>query len=256
MHLNILSDQEVLRYNRQISLNQFDFEGQEALKQSKVLIVGLGGLGCSAAQYLTASGVGTLTLVDDDSVELSNLHRQVLHTDEDIGKLKVISAKQTLQQLNPHAHFAVIKRRLNDEELLALIKEHALVLDASDNLNTRNQLNRLCFNLKKTLISGAAIRMEGQVLVFDYTDSDTPCYQCFSSLFSSQELTCVESGVMPPLVGIVGATQAMQAIKVLTNFGSTKKGVILMLDAMTMAWREMKLTKRPSCSVCGSVDEG
>lgn len=254
--MDILSDQEVLRYNRQISLNQFDFEGQEALKQSKVLIIGLGGLGCSAAQYLTASGVGTLTLVDDDCVELSNLHRQILHTDEDIGKLKVISAKQTLQQLNPLANLNVIERRLNDDELLSLIKEHTLVLDASDNLTTRNQLNRVCFKIKKTLISGAAIRMEGQVLVFDYTDSDTPCYQCFSSLFSVGEQTCVESGVMPPLVGIVGATQAMQAIKMLTNLGSTKKGIILMLDAMTMSWREMKITKLPSCSVCGNSDKG
>lgn len=250
--MEILSDQEMLRYNRQIILKQFDFEGQEALKQSSILVLGAGGLGCASTQYLATAGVGALTLIDDDVVELSNLQRQVLHHDADIGKRKVDSAAQSLKQLNPYLEVRSIDKRLNDDELKTLIADHTLVLDASDNVETRNQLNRLCYTLKKPLVSGAAIRMEGQVSVFTYQDESQPCYQCLSALFGSGALSCVEAGVMAPVVGIIGAVQAMEAIKVIASYGKPKQGKILILDALTMSWREMNLMKMPTCPVCGS----
>ncbi|PSU24817.1 molybdopterin-synthase adenylyltransferase MoeB [Photobacterium phosphoreum] len=245
-----LSDQEMLRYNRQIILRQFDFEGQEALKASSMLILGAGGLGCASSQYLAAAGVGKITLIDDDKVEVSNLQRQVLHTDATVGMLKVNSAKQALTAINPYLTVDTIAKRLTDDELLPLIKQHDLVLDCCDNVDTRNQLNRLCFETKTPLVSGAAIRMEGQISVYSYRDGE-PCYQCLSALFGQQTLTCVEAGIMSPVVGIVGAVQAMEAIKVAANIGTPLTGKILMLDAMSMSWREMKLMKQPSCSVCG-----
>lgn len=248
--MEILSDQEMLRYNRQIVLKQFDFEGQEALKQASILILGAGGLGCASSQYLATAGVGKITLIDDDIVELSNLQRQVLHHDADIGKKKVESAEASLKQLNPFLDVDTIAQRLDDTQLLALIKQHTLVLDASDNVETRNQLNRLCYQTKTPLVSGAAIRMEGQISVFTYQDEGAPCYQCLSSLFGSGTLSCVEAGVMAPVVGIVGAVQAMEAIKVIANYGTPKQGKILILDAMTMSWREMNLMKMPNCVVC------
>lgn len=250
--MDILSDSEMLRYNRQIILKQFDFDGQEALKQSAVLILGAGGLGCASSQYLATAGVGKITLIDDDTVELSNLQRQVLHHDANIGELKVASAAQSLQELNPNIAIETVAKRLSDDELEALIAQHSLVLDASDNVDTRNQLNRLCFKTKKPLVSGAAIRMEGQVSVFTYQSEDEPCYQCLSALFGNAALSCVEAGVMAPVVGIIGAVQAMEAIKVLANYGAPIRGKILMLDAMSMSWREMKLMKLPTCPVCHS----
>ncbi|NCO46515.1 MAG: molybdopterin-synthase adenylyltransferase MoeB, partial [Vibrio sp.] len=155
--MEILSDQELLRYNRQIILKQFDFEGQEALKQSSILILGAGGLGCAASQYLATAGVGSLTLIDDDVVELSNLQRQVLHSDADIGRKKVDSAAESLRMLNPYLTVNTVDQRLEDAQLKALIEQHSLVLDASDNLDTRNQLNKICFQTKTPLVSGAAI---------------------------------------------------------------------------------------------------
>ncbi|KXI22072.1 molybdopterin-synthase adenylyltransferase [Photobacterium sanguinicancri] len=239
----------MLRYNRQIILRQFDFDGQEALKASSMLILGAGGLGCASTQYLAAAGVGKLTLIDDDKVEVSNLQRQVLHNDSTVGQLKVDSAKRALETINPNLHVETIAKRLDDAALLTLIEQHSLVLDCSDNVDTRNQLNRLCFQTKTPLISGAAIRMEGQISVYTYQD-DQPCYECLSTLFGQQALTCVEAGIMSPVVGIVGAVQAMEAIKVVANMGTPLTGKILMLDAMSMNWREMKLGKQPSCPVC------
>lgn len=244
-----LTDQEMLRYNRQIILRNFDFEGQERLKESSILIIGAGGLGCASSQYLAAAGIGKITLVDDDTVELSNLQRQVLHCDETIGKKKVISAKMALNRINPHCQIDTFDKRLSDDELRSLIASHELVLDGTDNVDTRNQLNRLCFESKTPLVSGAAIRMEGQVSVYTYQDNE-PCYQCLSSLFGQQALTCVEAGVMSPVVGIIGATQALEAIKVLANYGQPLISKLLMLDALSMSWREMKLMQQSSCSVC------
>ncbi|GAD29916.1 molybdopterin-synthase adenylyltransferase MoeB [Photobacterium leiognathi] len=246
-----LTDDEMLRYNRQIILRQFDFDGQEALKASSMLVLGAGGLGCASTQYLAAAGVGKLTLIDDDKVEVSNLQRQVLHHDATVGMLKVNSAQAALCRINPYISVDTIAKRLSDEELLPLIENHNIVLDCSDNVDTRNQLNRLCFKTKTPLISGAAIRMEGQISVYAYQDNE-PCYQCLSALFGQQTLSCVEAGIMSPVVGIVGAVQAMEAIKVVANMGTPLTGKLLMLDALSMSWREMKLMKQPNCSVCAN----
>lgn len=246
-----LSDVEALRYNRQITLRGFDFDGQEKLKAAKVLIVGLGGLGCAAAQYLAAAGVGHLTLLDFDTVALSNLQRQILHRDSRIGMTKVASAAQTLSEINPHLALNTLDKQLDDEQLLSLIAEHQLVLDCTDNLSTREQLNRLCHTLGKPLVSGAAIRMEGQVSVFTYQDNQ-PCYRCLSRLFGDTALTCVEAGVMAPLVGIIGNLQAMEAIKLLANYGQLVSGRLLMYDAMTAEFRSITLAKDPLCEVCRS----
>lgn len=248
--MDILSDEEMLRYNRQIILKNFDFDGQEALKQSSILIIGAGGLGCAASQYLAAAGVGTLTLVDDDVVELSNLQRQVLHSDAGIGLKKVDSAKQALEKLNPHLTVHTFDKRLSDEELEAQIIKHTLVLDATDNVETRNQLNRLCYQHKIPLVSGAAIRMEGQISVFTYQDNTQPCYCCLSALFGETSLSCVEAGVMSPIVGIIGATQALEAIKVIANYGTPKVAKLMLFDGLTLSWRELGLPKSKQCSVC------
>lgn len=245
-----LSDAESLRYNRQIVLRGFDFDGQEKLKAAKALIVGLGGLGCAAAPYLASAGVGQLTLLDFDTVSLSNLQRQILHRDSVIGQAKVDSARQQLSEINPHIRLDAINQQLDDAQLTDLISQHDVVLDCSDNVATREQLNRLCHASKTALVSGAAIRMEGQIAVFRW-QPDEPCYRCLSRLFGDATLSCVEAGVMAPLVGVIGSLQAMEAIRVLSDFGSPVPGKLLMYDAMTLQFREMKVAKDPACEVCG-----
>lgn len=245
-----LTDAETLRYNRQIVLKGFDFDGQEKLKASHALIVGLGGLGCAAAQYLAAAGTGTLTLLDFDTVSLSNLQRQTLHTDARIGMAKVESAALALTAINPHIHLNQVNEQADSDRLHELITACDVVLDCTDNVTTRDQLNRVCFALKTPLVSGAAIRMEGQLSVFTY-QPDEPCYRCLSRLFGDNALTCVEAGVMAPLVGTIGSLQAMEAIKLLTHFGDVLRSRLLMFDAMTMQFREMKLPKNPACELCG-----
>jgi len=247
----ILSDSEMLRYNRQIILRGFDFDGQEALKAARVLVVGLGGLGCAAAQYLAAAGVGHLTLLDFDTVALSNLQRQTLHSDATIGQPKVESARRALALINPHVSLSTINALLDEPQLTAEVEKHHLVLDCTDNVTIRNQLNQRCFNAKKPLVSGAAIRMEGQISVFTYQENE-PCYRCLSRLFGENALTCVEAGVMSPLVGVIGSLQAMEAIKLLASYGTPASGKIVMYDAMTCQFREMKLPRHPQCDVCGS----
>lgn len=251
MTLPELTDAETLRYNRQIVLKGFDFDRQEQLKASHVLIVGLGGLGCAAAQYLAAAGTGILTLLDFDTVSLSNLQRQILHTDARIGLSKVDSAAQALTAINPHVRLNQINAQADDEMFSELIATCDVVVDCTDNVTTRNQLNSACFAQKKPLVSGAAIRMEGQISVFTYQPQE-PCYRCLSRLFGENALTCVEAGVMAPLVGTIGSLQAMETIKLLTHFGETLRGKLLMFDAMTMQFREMKLMKDPRCEVCGN----
>lgn len=245
-----LSDAEMLRYNRQIILRGFDFDGQERLKASRVLMVGLGGLGCAAGQYLAAAGVGQLTLLDFDTVSLSNLQRQTLHSDATIGQPKVDSARDALARINPHITLIARNALLDEAALAALVAEHDLVLDCTDNVTIRNQLNVACFQHKTPLVSGAAIRMEGQISVFTWQDGE-PCYRCLSRLFGENALTCVEAGVMSPLVGVIGSLQAMEAIKVLAHYGTPAAGKIVMYDAMTCQFREMKLMRNPACDVCG-----
>ncbi|MEN0612902.1 molybdopterin-synthase adenylyltransferase MoeB [Klebsiella indica] len=246
-----LSDAEMLRYNRQIILRDFDFDGQEQLKASSVLVVGLGGLGCAAAQYLAAAGVGQLTLLDFDTVSLSNLQRQILHSDAAIGQPKVNSARAALARINPNVKLTTLNALLEEEALSAQIAVHDLVLDCTDNVSIRNQLNAGCFRHKTPLVSGAAIRMEGQISVFTWGENE-PCYRCLSRLFGENTLTCVEAGVMAPLVGTIGSLQAMEAIKILTHYGSPAVGKIVMYDAMRCQFREMKLLRNPQCEVCGT----
>ncbi|CAM3838756.1 molybdopterin-synthase adenylyltransferase MoeB [Xenorhabdus thuongxuanensis] len=246
-----LTDEETLRYNRQIVLRGFDFDGQETLKSAKVLIVGAGGLGCAASQYLAAAGIGTITLLDFDTVSLSNLQRQILHRDGRIGMAKVHSAALTLREINPHITINPIEGLLDDPALDELISQHEIVLDCTDNVAIREQLNRLCYRRKITLVSGAAIRMEGQLSVFTYQPK-APCYRCLSRLFGENSLTCVEAGVMAPLVGTIGSLQAMETIKLLTQYGKTCCGKVLLFDAMTLQFRQITLLKDPLCEVCQS----
>lgn len=245
-----LSDAEMMRYNRQIILRGFDFDGQERLKAARVLVVGLGGLGCAAAQYLAAAGIGQMTLLDFDTVALSNLQRQTLHSDADIGAAKVDSARESLLRINPNVHYTAINALLDDTALFTQIAAHDLVLDCTDNVAIRNQLNAGCFQHRVPLVSGAAIRMEGQISVFTWGEND-PCYRCLSRLFGDNALTCVEAGVMAPLVGVIGSLQAMEAIKVLAHYGTPAAGKIVMYDAMTCQFREMKLLRNSACEVCG-----
>ena len=235
-----LSYEEELRYNRQIILKSIDFEGQEKLKDSKMLIVGLGGLGCSASQYLAASGIGHLTLLDFDHVSLSNLQRQVLHCDARLNMPKVESAKIALEQLNPHIDIQTINAKLTEEKLAELIPHFDLVLDCTDNVDIRNQLDRQCEKAHIPLISGAAIRMEGQISVFTY-ESNTPTYRELSKLFGQNILSCVEAGVIAPIVGIVGSIQALEAIKVRLKIGKNLCGRLLIIDVFSMNIREIKL---------------
>lgn len=246
-----LSDQEMMRYNRQIILRGFDFEGQEALKEARVLVVGLGGLGCAATQYLAGAGVGHLTLLDFDTVSVSNLQRQTLHSDATVGQPKVLSARDALARINPYIAITPVNALLDESEIHTLITEHDLVLDCTDNVSIRNQLNAGCFAARIPLVSGAAIRMEGQITVFTYQEGE-PCYRCLSRLFGENALTCVEAGVMAPLIGVIGSLQAMEAIKLLANYGKPASGKIVMYDAMTCQFREMKLMRNPTCEVCGS----
>lgn len=246
-----LSDEEMLRYNRQIVLRGFDFEGQEKLKASRALVVGLGGLGCAASPWLAAAGVGALTLLDFDTVALSNLQRQILHYDADVGRAKVVSAAESLARLNPHVQIDTVEGQLEEDALEALIAGHQVVLDCTDNVPIREQLNRVCRARGVPLVSGAAIRMEGQISVFNWQPG-TPCYRCISRLFGEQTLSCVEAGVMSPLVGVIGAMQAMEAIKVLTHFGTPATSRLLMYDAMSAEFRSMKVAQDAHCEVCGS----
>ena len=235
-----LTHQEELRYNRQIVLKDIDFDGQETLKNTKMLIVGLGGLGCAASQYLAVAGVGHLTLLDFDTVDLSNLQRQVLHDDSRLGMPKVESARQSLQRLNPHIEVNAIHQLLNEQQLHDLVGKFDVVLDCTDNVTTRNQLDTACAAHKIPLVSGAAIRMEGQISVFTYADN-TPTYHTLSRLFGDNALSCVEAGVLAPIVGLVGSIQALEAIKVRLKIGKNLCGRLLLIDGMTMSVREVKL---------------
>ncbi|MDF7647912.1 molybdopterin-synthase adenylyltransferase MoeB [Pantoea sp. Acro-805] len=246
-----LSNEEMLRYNRQIVLRGFDFDGQEKLKASRVLVVGLGGLGCAAAPYLASAGVGHLTLLDFDTVSLSNLQRQILHSDATIGQPKVESAHQQLTAINPHCQLEAMNAQLDDAQLSALIARHDAVVDCTDNVSSREQVNRLCFQHKVPLISGAAIRMEGQLSVFTWQQGE-PCYRCISRLFGEQTLSCVEAGVLAPLVGVMGSMQALETIKVLTAWGQPANARLLMYDAMSAEFRSLKVAQDPHCEVCGN----
>jgi adenylyltransferase/sulfurtransferase len=245
----LVNDDQLLRYSRQIMLPSLGVEGQEKLLDSRVLIVGLGGLGSPVAMYLAAAGVGHLVLVDYDQVDLSNLQRQIIHTSERIGMPKVASARQTLQALNPDILVEGLPRSLDAAELREQIVAADLIIDASDNFATRFALNAACYQTHTPLVSGAAIRLEGQISVF-LGQPGGPCYRCLYPEQAEEDLSCSANGVLAPLVGIIGSIQATEAIKLLAGLGNSLQGRLLLLDAAQMQWRSLILKADPDCPVC------
>ncbi|MFJ1338802.1 molybdopterin-synthase adenylyltransferase MoeB [Pseudomonas caricapapayae] len=251
----MLSDQELLRYSRQILLAQVDIDGQLRLKNSRVLIVGLGGLGSPVALYLAAAGVGELHLADFDTVDLTNLQRQVLHDTSSVGLSKVDSALTRLQAINPEVRLLAHRSALDEDSLAAAVQAVDLVLDCTDNFATREAVNAACVAQRKPLVSGAAIRLEGQLSVFDPRRPESPCYHCLYGHGSEAELTCSEAGVVGPLVGLVGSLQALEALKLLAGFGQPLVGRLLLIDALGSRFRELRVKRDPGCSVCGGHDD-
>lgn len=248
-----MNDNQLLRYSRHILLPQIEYEGQEKLTQSHALIVGAGGLGSPVALYLAASGVGQLTICDYDEVDLTNLQRQIIHTTQSVGINKAVSAQEALYEINPEVDVKTVKQKSTKEEMVALVKAADVVIDCSDNFATRYALNRICYAEKKPLVSGAAVRFEGQITVFDFRHADTPCYSClFPESDDNQEQRCAENGVFSPLVGMIGTGQAAEALKCLMNIGETLEGRLLMLDALSAEWRTIKFAKNAACRVCGN----
>lgn len=246
-----MNDQQLLRYSRQIMLPNFDIEKQQKLLDAHVIIMGLGGLGSPVAMYLAAAGVGKLSLVDFDIVDLSNLQRQIIHNTNSIKLPKVESAAETIKQLNPQTETICINQQLEQTELQNLLADATLLVDATDNFATRFMINRACYNTKTPLVSGAAIRMEGQVSVFNFQDDSSPCYRCLYEEAGEEDTSCSENGVMAPMVGIIGSIQAMEAIKLISGYGDTLTGKLLITDAFSQDWRSMKFKQDPHCPVCG-----
>ena len=249
-----MNDEQLLRFSRQIMLPDFDITGQERLLSAKILLIGLGGLGSPIAMYLAAAGVGEMVLVDDDQVDASNLQRQIAHREQEVGVNKAQSAAKAVKDLNSNTRVTIIERRLEGTELASQIDYVDLVIDATDNFVSRYLVNRLCWQTKTPLVSGAAIRWEGQISVFDPTNADSPCYQCLypetDSTGGSAALNCAENGVIAPLVGIIGSCQALEAIKYLAGVGSSLVGFTLFFDGKYMEWRRLKLGKAKECPIC------
>ncbi len=249
-----MNDDQLMRYARHILLDELGVEGQQALLDSRILIVGAGGLGSPAALYLAAAGVGHITLADDDVVELSNLQRQILHTTATVDVPKAQSGVQMLQRLNPDITLVPLVRRLTGEDLYHQVLNADVVLDCCDNFDTRHAVNRACVRAKKPLVSGAAIRFSGQLSVYDLRQSDSPCYHClFPEGGEVQELRCATTGVLGPLVGIIGSMQAAEAIKLITGMGEPLIGQLQCLDALTMQWQTSRFRQDPKCPVCATA---
>ncbi len=248
-----MNDDQLLRYSRHILLPELGVEGQEALLASRILVVGAGGLGSPAAMYLASAGVGTLVLADGDEVDLTNLQRQILHSDANIGKPKVLSGRETLKRLNPDAVVETLYARLEGAALDEQIAAADVVLDCSDNFATRHAINRSCVRHRKPLVSGAAIRFDGQVSVFDMRQPESPCYHClFPEGQEVEEVRCAVMGVFAPLTGIIGATQAAEALKLVAGCGTSLEGRLLLLDGLGMEWRSITLGRDANCEVCSA----
>jgi len=246
-----MNDQQLLRYSRHILLPEIGIEGQGKLIGAHALIIGAGGLGSPAALYLAASGVGTLTICDNDTVDLTNLQRQILHRSPSIGKNKVDSARAALAEINPEVRVNNLKERAEGARLNELVAQADVVLDCSDNFNTRYAINRACVQLKKPLVSGAAIRFGGQVTVFDFRQDNSPCYHCLYPENTEHEDTrCAEMGVFAPLVGIIGSLQAAEALKLLIGAGTSLCGKLLLIDTLHSGLRTIKLSRDANCIVC------
>ncbi len=249
-----MNDDQLLRYSRHILLPEIDVAGQEAILASHALIVGLGGLGSPIALYLAAAGVGEVTLVDDDEVELSNLQRQVVHHSQDVGKPKIASAADKMRAINPELKVNMLKTRLDREALENIIPDIDLVMDATDNFRVRTHINRACLKHKKPAVFGAAVRLEGQLFVFDPRVEDAPCYECLHKHVDDSALNCAENGVAGPVVGIIGTMQAMEALRLICHIGESSAGKFQNFDARNMAWQSFKVLKRDDCSACGLSD--
>ena len=246
-----MDDRQLLRYSRHLLLDELGVEAQQALLSSHVLILGAGGLGCPAALYLAASGVGRLTLVDGDRVDATNLQRQVLYRDSDVGTPKVLAAKAALAGVNPDVEVVALHERADASRLETLVAAADLALDCTDNFATRHALNRACVKHGKPLVSGAAIRFDGQLAVFDLREPASPCYAClFPEDGQAEEVACSTMGVLSPLTGTIGAMQATEAIKLLTGAGKPLSGRLAMFDALNADWRSVRVPRDPDCPAC------
>lgn len=248
-----MNDQQLLRYSRQIMLPQIDIAGQESISASAVLVVGLGGLGSPVAMYLAAAGVGRLVLVDFDSVDASNLQRQIVHRETSIGCNKAESAAQTLASLNSETRVDVIPQKLDEVLADTLFSSVDICVDCSDNFATRFLLNRMSVKHRKPLVSGAAIRLEGQLTVFDPRVSDSPCYHCLYEETGQEDMRCSTNGILAPVVGVIGSMQAVETLKLLAGIGSAYVGRLQLWDAMHAEFRGMRIRKDPVCAVCSGV---
>ena len=249
-----MDDQQRLRYSRHLLLNEFGEEAQERLLAAHALVIGAGGLGSAALLYLAASGMGRITVCDGDRVDLTNLQRQVVHRQESIGRPKAASAAATLRGLNPDIRIEPLEERAGPERLAALVRQADVVLDCSDNFATRHALNRACVAARKPLVSGAGIRFDGQVAVFDLRRQEAPCDHClFAEDADAEDVRCAVMGVFAPLVGIVGTFQAMEAIKLVAGVGETLAGRLMLFDALESRWHEVRLARDPHCRVCGDA---
>ena len=245
-----MNDHELLRYSKQIMLPQIDVEGQQKIIDSTMLIIGMGGLGSPTALYLAAAGVGHLIIADFDQVELSNLQRQIIHRTADIGEDKVDSAKVKLLELNPNITVTVANEIMHSDNLASLIKDVDIVLDGTDNFESRFEINKACVECHKPLISAAVIRFEGQISVFKGYEVDQPCYQCLYSEDGNGRESCVENGVLAPVAGLVGTIQALQSIKVLLGLGEQLCGELLLIDGLDLSFRKVKIVKDSECPIC------
>lgn len=246
-----MNDEELLRYSRHILLPEIDIAGQDRLRAATVLIVGLGGLGSPVAMYLAAAGVGQLLLADGDTVDLDNLQRQIIHHTGDIGRPKVVSARERLQALNPDCRCLSISAYLTGEQLTEAVRQADVVVDASDNFATRFAVNAACFQEVKPLVSGAASRYGGQLAVFDPRMVESPCYAClYDEAAEAEQDTCAHSGVVAPLVGVIGSMQALEVVKLITSSGQISVGRLLIFDGWTMRWSNKRLRKDKECRIC------
>ncbi|MDO6682233.1 molybdopterin-synthase adenylyltransferase MoeB [Oceanobacter sp. 5_MG-2023] len=252
--MDTLSDQQLLRYSRHLLLPELDLDGQLALLRARVMIIGLGGLGSPVALYLAASGVGELILVDDDQVELSNLQRQIIHGDADLGRAKVDSAATNLRALNPDCQVTAIQRRADQTWLQQQLDSVDVVLDCTDNADIRYQLNQACLTTLTPWLSAAATGTQGQWIWFDPRDSNSPCYRCLYPDLSSDGLSCADSGVLAPLVGVIGSLQALEALKFIARIGDTRPGRLKTFDALTGDQRCWELPGNPHCPDCGQPE--
>lgn len=247
-----MNDDELLRYSRHILLNEIGVEGQQRLREADVLVIGAGGLGSPAAFYLASAGVGSLTLVDGDRVDLTNLQRQILHTTDRIGMPKSESGRIALAAINPDVRINTVDRRVDAAALDELVAHASLVLDCSDNFETRHAVNRACVSRARPLVSGAAVRFDGQIAAFDVRQEDSPCYACLFPPGDGEDELCSVMGVFAPVTGIIGTVQAAEALKLAAGVGQSLVGRLLMLDALTMQWHSVRVPRDPDCPVCGS----